>query len=460
MTWALSIAGLALLVMTATALAAPGSQLWLKRYNGPANGEDQAQALGVSPDGSKVFVTGGSERSNAGDYATIAYDATTGQRLWVKRYPGVFDEQGGVALGVSPDGAKVFVTGIGDGSNGYGDYATVAYSASTGATLWVKRYNGPANGPDWANALGVSRDGSKVFVTGESYGNGSSSSDYATIAYDASTGAMLWVRRYDGPADFARDAATALGVSRDGSKVFVTGNSQRSNELTDYATVAYNASTGQRLWVKRYGLANDQDAAHALGVGPGGAKVFVTGASDVNYATVAYDASTGAKLWVRSYNGPGQGLRDIDVAKALAVGPNGSKVYVTGQSDASNGFPDYATIAYDASTGQRLWLRRYNGPANDYGDGANALGVGPDGSKVYVTGESAGSTSNGDYATVAYGTSTGAQLWVKRYNGGANGGDGGDALGVSPVGSKLFVTGGTTVTTSDSDYATIAYSTG
>ena len=38
-----------------------------------------------------------------------------------------------------------------------------------------------------------------VFVTGVSNGGSTSSDDYATIAYDASTGARLWVNRYNGP---------------------------------------------------------------------------------------------------------------------------------------------------------------------------------------------------------------------------------------------------------------------
>jgi hypothetical protein len=47
-------------VLTAqAALAAPGSRLlWVSGYDGPAHADDVADAIGVSPDGSTVFVTG------------------------------------------------------------------------------------------------------------------------------------------------------------------------------------------------------------------------------------------------------------------------------------------------------------------------------------------------------------------------------------------------------------------
>src|SRR5439155_165018 len=180
--------------------------------------------------------------------------------------------------GVAPDGSTVFVTGYSNGSGGFPDYATVAYDASTGTHLWVRRYNGPGNGIGGATALGVTPDGSTVVVTGSSRGS-RGSADYATVAYDASTGASLWVRRYNGPGN-ATDGATALGVTPDGSAVLVTGSSTGSTSSKDFATVAYNSSNGASLWVRRYnGPGNGDDQANAVGVSPDGSKVFVTGQS-------------------------------------------------------------------------------------------------------------------------------------------------------------------------------------
>src|SRR5712691_9821421 len=68
-----------------------------------------------------------------------------------------------------------------------------------GDTDWVRLYTQPFNGLDVAESVAVSPDGSKVFVTGYSTGSGTNYSDYATVAYDASTGATAWARRYDGP---------------------------------------------------------------------------------------------------------------------------------------------------------------------------------------------------------------------------------------------------------------------
>jgi DNA-binding beta-propeller fold protein YncE len=430
----------------------PGATQWVKRYNGPGNGDDVANSVVVSPDGTKVFVTGYSLGSSSGyDYGTVAYDASTGAKLWVTRYNGTGnDGDEPYALGVSPDGAWLFVTGATCGPTCV--YGTVAYDASTGTKLWAARYKGGF----FANSLGVSPDGTKVFVTGIGPGS-TGSEDYHTVAYDASTGGKLWVARYNGPGDDI-DEASSLAVSPDGSKVVVTGSSLGEGSSTDYATFAYNPSTGARLWVARYnGTGDNEDDPRSVRVSPDGSKVFVTGgswgpSSDYDYATVAYNASTGAKLWAKRFNGGGN---DLDVARSLSVSPDGTTVFVTGLSFGSS-TTDYATIAYNASTGVKLWTARYKGIINN----ANALAVSPDGTMVFVTGESVDLSSDDDYATIAYNASTGAELWAKRYNGPGNKVDEAFSIAVSPDGTSVFVAGESKGIGSALDYAVIAYSTG
>ena len=128
----------------------------------------------------------------------------------------------------------------------------MAYNAATGARLWVARYNDPANGDDCAFAVAVSPGGSRVYVTGASQGT-TSGADYATVAYSAATGTRLWVARYNDPDHFT-NRAFAMAVSPGGSRVYVTGESSG----LDYATVAYRAATGTRLWVARFSGPGDE----------------------------------------------------------------------------------------------------------------------------------------------------------------------------------------------------------
>jgi hypothetical protein len=336
----------------------------------------------------------------------------------------------------------------------------VAYDATTGAKEWAKRYDGPVGGIDQATSLGMSTDGATVFVTGASTSGPDTDYDAATVAYDSVTGSRLWVRRYNDRGN-RDDVGFSVGVSPQGNRVFVTGYSHSLTTSYDYATVAYDAGTGAKQWVRRYHApGSGDDIASSLRVSPEGTRVFVTGYSvgvttSYDYATVAYDAVTGARLWVRRYNGPASAG---DTASSLEVSPDGSKVFVAGASTGSTGSSDYATVAYDAATGSKQWVSRYNDPANGY-DQPLSMGVSPDGTQVFVTGYGSGSTTRPDYATVAYDATTGAKQWVRRYNGPQNREDQATSLAISPDGEKVYVTGTSRVSSRGSDYATVAYST-
>ncbi len=51
-------------------------ELWVARYD-RGGGPDQVEAMAMSPDGSRVFVTGLSSE----DLVIVAYDAATGARI-------------------------------------------------------------------------------------------------------------------------------------------------------------------------------------------------------------------------------------------------------------------------------------------------------------------------------------------------------------------------------------------
>jgi len=369
-----------------------GAEQWVARYNGPGNGSDEANAITVDHSGN-IFVTGHSEGGpgTGADYATIKYNSS-GVEQWVARYNGsgnMADGAGGICIDNS---GNVYVTGFSVGSGTESDYALVKYDSS-GVEQWVARYNGPDNDYDRSIAIVLDHAGN-IFITGTSRGS-ATDDDYVTVKYDSS-GVEQWVARYNGPAN-GPDGADAIGLD-DMGNVYVTGSSRGLGTDNDYATVKYNPS-GVEQWVVRYnGPANHWDDASAIAVDHLG-NIHVTGRSvdsdlEDDYATIKY-SSAGVEQWVARYDGP---ANSYDDARALTI-DNQANVYVTGYSVGLGTGQDYAAVKYNTS-GEEQWVARYNGPANDCDD---ALAIAVDNSGyVYVTGWSRGPGTGFDYATVKY----------------------------------------------------------
>ena len=427
-------------------------QEWIAFYNG-GYGFDVASGMAVDGSGN-IYVTGSSVGPGpcnfyCNDYATIKYNLS-GNQLWVARYNGpANDDDHPSAIAIDASG-NIYVTGASIGTvwPDY-DYATIKYDAS-GNQLWVARYSGPGNDMDFANAIAVDSSGN-VYVTGSSRGSGTGF-DYATVKYDSS-GQQQWVTRYNGPGN-GDDEAYGIAVDASGN-VYVTGYSVGSGTSNDYTTIKYN-SAGQEQWEARYnGPSNSDDYGRAIGI-DGSDNIYVTGSSvdSVNgfdYATVKYDSS-GQQQWVARYNGPGN---QDDEPYAMALDSAGN-VYVTGYSTSSDSGYDYTTIKYDPS-GNQLWVGRYNGEANLL-DIAYAIALDACGN-IYVTGWSVGLGPSGtsyDYATVKY-DSSGQQQWVERYNGTGDLDDQAYAIAVDAF-ANVYVTGYSTDSNGLSGYTTIKYS--
>jgi WD40 repeat protein len=447
-----AVLALALIGSTAApASAAGGTALWASRYDSAANKADTPSSLAVSPDGSTVFVTGASQRWPSPAFATVAYDAVSGDTVWEQTYRGAGSGARANEIAISPDGSIVIVAGETESSTTGRDVGIVAYDAATGASLWSRRYD--EGGAESAFSIAVDPVSRRFFITGDA-SNATGGVQVVTIAYDygATAATRRWVRRYQGPAG-GDDVGYRVGVSPDGSGVFVSGDSYGGGSGFDYLTIGYDAASGSRRWVRTYnGPAGGDESSGGLSVS--GSTVFVTGASPRadgtdDYATVAYAAASGARQWARRYDGPGH---SYDLASGVQSSPDGAIAFVTGQSIGASGDYDYGTIAYDAATGSPIWVSRYDGGPSDE---AKAIDVSPDGTSVVVTGASAGSATQFDFATVAYSASGGTTRWTRRYDGPASGVDQAVAIGVGS--SEVFVTGPSWDAQMLDDYATVAY---
>src|SRR5689334_15724180 len=101
--------------------------------------------------------------------------------------------------------------------------AATSLIRAPGDQLWVSRYQGPTRGGNGVADMALSPDGRTVYVTGSSQGR-LSGSDFATVMYDSSTGDRIGVLRYNGPDNYS-DWATSLAISQDGMRLYVAGTS-------------------------------------------------------------------------------------------------------------------------------------------------------------------------------------------------------------------------------------------
>lgn len=348
---------------------------------------------------------------------------------------------------------------------------------------WVARYASPTPYSDVPYAMTVDAAG-HVYVTGTS-ATSTGGNDWATIKYN-SAGVQEWLRTLDGGGS---DAAVAITTDAAGN-VYVTGSSAGGfysmtakysaagdrlwiqsfttigegdagvdialdHEGNVYVT-GYNVETstgldivtikyssgGAELWVRRFDSGNGEDVPAAIACDASG--IYVTGRSNLGYTTIKYDFN-GVQQWVRTYSG-GFGS---DSPAALAVDAAGN-LYVTGQSTGSGTNADYATIKYDAA-GTEQWVRRYDGPttvfASDY-DRAAALAVDGNGN-VFVTGN-----SSDDFATVKY-DAAGTEVWVRRY--GTAAADWATAIAVDASGNAYVSGSSFGNSTTQYDFATLSY---
>ncbi len=331
------------------------TEAWVKKYDGLGLNNDHLDyALAMALDGSgNVYVTGGSGYSKA-DFVTIKYNSN-GDSLWVQRYGLAPYDETPFSIAVDNSG-NVFVTGYAEQASGSYLYTTLKYSP-TGTLLWSAVYPTSAGSDERAFPASLKIDNSgNIFVTGktgnQTYGN------ITTIKYNTN-GVQQWVRNYDGPTH-GSDFAKAMALDGSGN-IYVEGYSLDSawtvgGNNYDYVTIKYNTN-GDSLWVKKYnaGYNSISQSLHVDGSG----NVYVTGMP----ATLKYNTN-GDLLWTRiSYlnNTP---LNFADYRQKILTDDLGN-VIIIGQPPTPLTQPNVMTVKYGPN-GDSLWGRTIGDTSLDY----------------------------------------------------------------------------------------------
>jgi hypothetical protein len=378
-------------------------------------------------------------------------------------------------MGTSPDGKLVFVAGTSDqdpsASTKNYQVVTIAYDAATGNAVWTAPYTAPSGLQSYAQSLAVG--GSRVFVV--EFEQSQTQLVSRTIAYDATSGNPVWTAPalYNNGNGFAKTVA----ASADGARVYVTGSTfvklPDGTYHIDATTIAYDGATGAQLWVVSVPGptgAPPPGFADGFGVAAVGGKVFMAvrqgdaQAYSHELDLLVIDGITGQTLVT------GSRLIHADDEVGLTVSADGSRAFMEVQdlpvdsSGTTHGV--MGVVAFDAKTGQSLWLADYFGP-NPTGSLQSGsipwmwgpIATSPDGSRVFAATESVdgdfGLAGTG-FTTVAYDGASGTQLWVAEYNTNTptNYIFVGPMVTIDPAGRAVYVTG---PAEQAETFATIAY---
>ncbi|HEV7732203.1 MAG TPA: beta-propeller fold lactonase family protein [Candidatus Binatia bacterium] len=346
-----------------------------------------AISLAVTPDGGQLFVGAVFED------AMTAFDRAAGGTLSFSSVRCAIDAENEAGLAVSPDGSHLYVVGDSFSGEAQGGYVVVLQrdpaDGSTTIVDWEMNHCGGVDlGIDGASGVGVSPDGRHVYVSA------SAESAVAAFARDEATGSLAFVqalRDDEGPVQ-GIDGASGVAISSDGISVYVTGG-------TDSAMGAFarNVTTGTLSFaqVVRNGVGGvaGLTSPRSVAVSADGASVWAGGGSSL---AVFRRATTGLLTFVeQKVDGVG-GVDGIAGVSSVAAAPDAADVYVAGQTDNA-----VAVFRRNASTGGLTFVERER---NSLGgvtglSSPNAVAVSPDGARVYAAAQGGLVSFDRDIAT-------------------------------------------------------------
>ncbi|HNB53931.1 MAG TPA: PQQ-binding-like beta-propeller repeat protein [Anaerolineales bacterium] len=213
---------------------ASGGLIWAQPLATTLLANDLATSLALSPDETEILLTG--DNSGGAIWIVASYDTATGTQNWL-----VTDPEGLAALDVVVDATQVYVTG--QGNVGIQTYLTViAYDRTTGAKLWRTDTRPDDSTGGLGTRLSLAPDGSLAVAGAALHGF----LDWYTVALETD-GTIRWTAVRDGGL-FTDEIPHGMLVLADGTTV-VTGRGGPAlpGGFIQGVTAGYN-SNGDLVW--------------------------------------------------------------------------------------------------------------------------------------------------------------------------------------------------------------------
>ncbi len=327
----------------------------------PTLGPTVARALALSPDGSRLYVGGRVDPGGGGARRgmTALRAATGATEAWDPDVVGRVD-----ALAVAPTDGRIYVGGDFNRVGGAPRLYLARLDPVSGAPdPWGEGADGPVA------AVAISYDGNKIFAGGEFTNLGGLRRRHLG-ALDATTGAVLasWDPGADGP-------VAALAGAGDGSLLYVGGAFALLASSSRPGLGALDQATGGVAdgWVPDSGGTVDTLTVSGSRVLAGGRFGSVVERPRAYLAALAVAGGTLDSGFPTQTDGP---------VRALALSPDGGRLYLGGDFGAVAGTPRPSVALVDPASGAvdpGFVPAIPNGPVR-------ALALSPDGARLYIGG--------------------------------------------------------------------------
>lgn len=337
-------------------------QEWVRTYNTTPDYYDHALKLNV--DGNGNIICSGNNSNN--ELVLIKYDER-GDALWFKRYNFMQSQQNQAISDIQIDSSNnIFLTGYFD----WNKVLTIMLNEN-GDTVWSRIFESNSTGVFRGPSIAVD---SNIYVCLDGF---DTVSNAMILKYDK-TGNLLWMRNIvSAPiTDLVKVMIDYQGnIILTGSYFFSLGNN------SDIFIVKLNPD-GNLIWRKNYN-AGYPDSPYDMFIDRKNNTYILGQTGSVSlgfpvFSTFKYDSS-GNNLWLSKYSATGFAH---DIPSAIYADNEGN-VYITGSSHRTSSLFDITTIKYD-SMGDSIWVRRFNGVANDT-DCSNSIVVNSNGD-IFVSG--------------------------------------------------------------------------